>query len=307
MPLAGELTSSLISRAADRYGLPAAGVLRLWTCRNSPARNDRGGVRADAEVVINEAGRGVLAELCGVEPAVLARALPGFTVDDPKISTGPAPAPAGMVPSRAASGGLERGRCLGEAAPAAEQAAVEEPAGLVPGGDRFLPRTGRTQKPESGPSPVDHARPGSRHHVITDGQGIPLAVSLTGGNHSDVTRLMPLLDRIPAVAGVVGRPRRRPDMLFADRGYDHAKYRRLLRQRGIRPMIGTLAWKFQTGAQWGAAAGEVRQAGRGVPTVSPKATAHRWCDPPDVWDGIRRPAAALFTRSRGVSRLRRIR
>ncbi|MGC5407614.1 DNA-binding protein [Streptomyces sp. DT225] len=88
MPLAGELTSSLISRAADRYGLPAAGVLRLWTCRNSPARNDGGGVRADAEIVLNEAGRAVLAELCGVEPAVLAHALPAFTVDDPKIGTG---------------------------------------------------------------------------------------------------------------------------------------------------------------------------------------------------------------------------
>ncbi|MBP2055984.1 hypothetical protein J2Z21_009001 [Streptomyces griseochromogenes] len=88
MPLAGELTSSLINRAADHYGLPAAGVLRLWTCRNSPARNDSGGVRADAEIVLNEAGRAVLAELCGVEPAVLAHALPAFTVDDPKISTG---------------------------------------------------------------------------------------------------------------------------------------------------------------------------------------------------------------------------
>jgi hypothetical protein len=88
VPLAGELTSSLISRAADRYGLPAAGVLRLWTCRNSPARNDGGGVRADAEIVLNEAGRAVLAELCGVQPAVLAHALPAFTVDDPKIGTG---------------------------------------------------------------------------------------------------------------------------------------------------------------------------------------------------------------------------
>ncbi|WP_232626514.1 TniQ family protein [Streptomyces alfalfae] len=88
VPLAGELTSSLISRAAARYGLPTAGVLRLWTCRNSPARNDGGGVRADAEIVLNEAGRAVLAELCGVEPAVLAHALPAFTVDDPKIGTG---------------------------------------------------------------------------------------------------------------------------------------------------------------------------------------------------------------------------
>jgi transposase len=29
----------------------------------------------------------------------------------------------------------------------------------------------------------------------------------------------------------------RPDALLADRGYDHDKYRRLLRQRGIRPVI----------------------------------------------------------------------
>ncbi|MEV6507810.1 TniQ family protein [Streptomyces sp. NPDC051642] len=86
VPLAGELTSSLISRVAARYGLAAGSVLRLWTCRNSPTRHDGGGVRADAEVVLNGAGRGVLAELCGVEPAVLARALPSFTVDDPKIS-----------------------------------------------------------------------------------------------------------------------------------------------------------------------------------------------------------------------------
>ncbi|AOR29695.1 DNA-binding protein [Streptomyces fodineus] len=86
VPLAGELTSSLISRVAARYGLAASSVLRLWTCRNSPTRHDGGGVRADAEVVLNGAGRGVLAELCGVQPAVLARALPSFTVDDPEIS-----------------------------------------------------------------------------------------------------------------------------------------------------------------------------------------------------------------------------
>ncbi|MFF4291546.1 DNA-binding protein, partial [Streptomyces sp. NPDC001633] len=88
VPLAGELTASLISRVAARYGLAASSVMRLWTCRNSPTRHDGGSVRADAEVVLNRAGRGVLAELCGVEPAVLVRALPSFTVDDPKISTG---------------------------------------------------------------------------------------------------------------------------------------------------------------------------------------------------------------------------
>jgi hypothetical protein len=57
------------------------------------------------------------------------------------------------------------------------------------------------------------------------------------GDRNDVTQLLPLLDKIPTVAILVGRPRRRPDALLADRGYDHDKYRRLLWQRGIRPVI----------------------------------------------------------------------
>ena len=144
--------------------------------------------------------------------------------------------------------GMTCWRRLGPAAPAAaEQAPVEEPAGLVPGGDRLIPRPGRMQGPRSGPSPVDRARPGSKHPIVTDGQGLPLTVSLTGGNRNDVTQLLPLLDKIPAVAGVVGRPRRRPGMLFADRGYDHNKYRRLLRQRGIRPVIAERGQPHGTG------------------------------------------------------------
>ncbi|MER7728870.1 IS5 family transposase [Streptomyces sp. NPDC096323] len=91
--------------------------------------------------------------------------------------------------------------------------------------------------PKSGPSPVDRARPGSKHHILVDGQGIPLAVSLTGGNRNDVTQLMPLLAKIPSVPGLVGRPRRRPDALLGGRGYDHDKYRRLVWARGIKPVI----------------------------------------------------------------------
>ncbi|MHC3392824.1 IS5 family transposase [Streptomyces lavendulocolor] len=99
------------------------------------------------------------------------------------------------------------------------------------------PRQGRSAGPKSGPSPVGRARPGSKHHLIVDGQGIPLAVSLTGGNRNDVTQLMPLLAKIPSVAGLIGRPRRRPDVLLADRGYDHDKYRRLVWAQGIKPVI----------------------------------------------------------------------
>jgi len=90
---------------------------------------------------------------------------------------------------------------------------------------------------ETGPSPVDRGRRGSKHHLLVDGNGTPLAWTLTGGNRNDVTQLIPLLERVPDVGGVVGRPRRRPKQLIADRGYDHDKYRRLVRKRGIRPLI----------------------------------------------------------------------
>jgi transposase len=60
-----------------------------------------------------------------------------------------------------------------------------------------------------------------------------LAWSATSANRNDVTQLLPLLDAVPPVRGRVGRPRQRPLRLVADRGYDHDKYRRLLRARGI--------------------------------------------------------------------------
>ncbi|WP_442818483.1 IS5 family transposase [Streptomyces sp. NBC_01237] len=89
----------------------------------------------------------------------------------------------------------------------------------------------------TGPSPVDRARPGSKHHLIVDRRGTPLAVSLTSGNRHDVTQLMPLLDAIPHIRGLRGRPRHRPRRLFADRGYDYDKYRRRVRARGITQKI----------------------------------------------------------------------
>jgi transposase len=84
---------------------------------------------------------------------------------------------------------------------------------------------------------VDIGRAGSKHHLLVDASGLPLAWSLTGGNRNDITQLIPLVDAVPAVRGIVGRPRRRPRRVIADRGYDHDKYRRLLWQRGIKPVI----------------------------------------------------------------------
>jgi transposase len=62
-------------------------------------------------------------------------------------------------------------------------------------------------------------------------------VSLTGGHRNDVTQLMPLIEAIPPVRGRRGRPRRRPGKVYADRGYDHDKYRTRVREKGITPVI----------------------------------------------------------------------
>ena len=62
--------------------------------------------------------------------------------------------------------------------------------------------------PRTGPSPVDRARLGSKHHLLVDASGIPLSWSVTGGNRNDVTQLIPLFEAVPAVTGVRGRPRR---------------------------------------------------------------------------------------------------
>jgi transposase len=72
---------------------------------------------------------------------------------------------------------------------------------------------------------------------LVDATGIPLASSVTGGNRNDITRLIPPLDAVPAVRGRRGQPRKRPESVLADRAYDHDKYRRLVRKRGIKPVM----------------------------------------------------------------------
>lgn len=78
---------------------------------------------------------------------------------------------------------------------------------------------------------------GSKHHLLTDAHGTPLAVRLTGANRHDVTQLLSLVDAIPPVQGPVGRPRHRPDRLQGDRAYDSDPHRQRLRDCGITPVL----------------------------------------------------------------------
>lgn len=90
---------------------------------------------------------------------------------------------------------------------------------------------------ETGPNPTDRGKPGSKHHLLTDAQGIPLNVILTGANRHDVTQLLPLIDKSPSVAGKPGHPRQHPESIYGDRAYDSEPHRKELRKRGITPFL----------------------------------------------------------------------
>lgn len=85
---------------------------------------------------------------------------------------------------------------------------------------------------KTGPNPTDRRKLGSKHHLLSDAQGIPLAVILTKANRHDVTQLLPLVDKVPPVRGKPGHPRSRPDQLQGDRAYDSQPHREELKKRG---------------------------------------------------------------------------
>ena len=76
-----------------------------------------------------------------------------------------------------------------------------------------------------------------KRHVVTDAQGVPLAIALTGAHVHDSKVFEDLIDSIAPVRGKRGRPRRRPEKLHADKAYDYPRCRRFLRRRGIRARI----------------------------------------------------------------------
>ncbi len=60
---------------------------------------------------------------------------------------------------------------------------------------------------------------------------------MTSANTADVTQLLPVIEAIPPVAGKIGRPRRRPKSVYADRAYDSRRHRDQLRNLRIEPFL----------------------------------------------------------------------
>jgi transposase len=63
---------------------------------------------------------------------------------------------------------------------------------------------------QTGPSPVDRAKAGSKHHLLVEAKGVPLKALMSAANVNDVTMLLPLVKSFEG----------RIDKLYADRGYD---------------------------------------------------------------------------------------
>jgi transposase len=73
---------------------------------------------------------------------------------------------------------------------------------------------------------------------LTDRTGVPLAVVLTAANVHDSKVLENLVDAVaPIKRPGRGRPRKRPEKLHADKAYDFARCRGVLRRRGIKSRI----------------------------------------------------------------------
>lgn len=114
---------------------------------------------------------------------------------------------------------------------------------------------------QTGPSPVDRSKPGTKHTLMVSRQGVPLAIRTAGANASDHTQLFPLLLAFPKVGGRPGRPKELPDEVYADRGYDSESARRLLAWLGVEPKIakrgqphgsglGRVRWVVERTVSW---------------------------------------------------------
>lgn len=94
---------------------------------------------------------------------------------------------------------------------------------------------------------------------MTEAQGIPLAILLTGANVHDVTQAEAMVQAIPPIQGPRGRPRQRPQRLVGDKAYDSNPLRQTLKRMGIqaelpkrrtKDRLGRYRWVVERTISW---------------------------------------------------------
>src|SRR5271166_6478138 len=123
---------------------------------------------------------------------------------------------------------------------------------------------------DTGPNPTDRSKSGSKHHVMTDAQGIPLSATVTAANVNDVTEALRVLVNMPPVGGKPGPKPQTPERLQGDRGYDSEPLRKILRWLGITPVLaarntehgsglGVYRWFVERSISWLHSFGRLRR------------------------------------------------
>jgi len=77
---------------------------------------------------------------------------------------------------------------------------------------------------------------GTKIHLVTDGNGLPLAVEVTAGQRHESSQFERVMGKV-RIPGRRGRPRCRPVRLAGDKGYSYERIRRWLRRHGIKAVI----------------------------------------------------------------------
>jgi transposase len=82
----------------------------------------------------------------------------------------------------------------------------------------------------TGPNPTDRGKQGTKYHIATTGDGVPVACAATAANVNDTL----MFERLFLAAfAVMARIR----TVFADKGYDAERHRKLCREFGVEPHI----------------------------------------------------------------------
>ena len=79
-------------------------------------------------------------------------------------------------------------------------------------------------------------------HALVDGNGMPFIIISTSAADDEREQVEILLDAVSVRNGKVGRPKKQPGALQADKGYDSRALRNKVRSRGIKPMIPRRSW-----------------------------------------------------------------
>ncbi|WP_340137069.1 transposase [Leptospira interrogans] len=80
----------------------------------------------------------------------------------------------------------------------------------------------------TGKNPTDRAKLGVKRHILTDGNGIPLAITLTGANVHDKHGVKDTLNSILIFSG---KNRKKPKHLCLDKGYDFKDIEVLIKKK----------------------------------------------------------------------------